>query len=42
MNKGTQTTDKPKPRPEITHTAIVHPPVPPRGKKGGRVTGILR
>lgn len=35
--------EKPKPKPVVTHTALVHPPAPPRGKKkGGRVTGVLK
>ncbi|CUH95893.1 hypothetical protein P22_1979 [Propionispora sp. 2/2-37] len=31
-----------KPRPEITHTAIVHPPTPPRGKKGVRILAVFK
>jgi len=34
--------DKAKPKPVPTTTAIVHPPTPPRGKKGSRVTMVLK
>jgi len=34
--------DKPKPKPLPTSTAIVHPPTPPKGKKGNRVTMVLK
>ncbi|CQR73321.1 hypothetical protein SpAn4DRAFT_2553 [Sporomusa ovata] len=34
--------DKAKPKPVPTTTAIVHPPTLPRGKKGSKVTGVLR
>jgi hypothetical protein len=32
--------DKPKPMPEIT--ALIHPQVKPAGRKGSRVTGVLK
>ena len=31
--------DKQKPKPIPTHTAIIHPPTPPRPKKG--LTGMI-
>lgn len=29
-------------RPLVTHTAIVHPSTPPRGKKGVRILAVFK
>jgi hypothetical protein len=35
-------TTKVNPKPNNNSTAIIHPPTLPRGKKGSRVTGVLK